>query len=113
VSNAQVTPIELDLDRTRELRIRWSDGVDSVIGLQALREACPCAECRAIREQREQNPLRVVAAVDRPSDLFTVRDAELVGNYALRIVWADGHATGMYDYPLLRSLGSSKSGGSE
>ncbi len=31
--------------------------------------------------------------------------AELVGQYGLRITWADGHDTGIYDYELLRSLG--------
>ena len=77
-----------------------------MVALQRLREACPCAECKAIREERDQNPLRVVRAVADPADLFAARGAELVGSYALRMIWADGHSTGMYDFPLLRELGS-------
>lgn len=30
--------------------------------------------------------------------------AELVGSYALRIVWADGHNAGIYDFAYLREL---------
>ena len=36
--------------------------------------------------------------------MVTVRRAELVGNYALQIVWEDGHNTGLYDFGLLRRL---------
>ena len=31
-------------------------------------------------------------------------DAEMVGRYAIRILWSDGHNTGIYSYELLRSL---------
>lgn len=31
---------------------------------------------------------------------------ELVGRYAIRVAWADGHDTGLYEYGLLRRVGS-------
>ena len=37
--------------------------------------------------------------------MVTVDEAELVGRYALRIRWKDGHDSGVYDFALLRSLG--------
>jgi DUF971 family protein len=30
--------------------------------------------------------------------------AELVGNYAIRFRWSDGHDTGIFDFRFLRSL---------
>lgn len=104
-SESAAYPLELDLDRRRELRIRWDDGGRSVISLVELRKACPCATCRAEREQQSANPLRVVPALANPDDQVVVQSAELAGNYALRITWQDGHATGIYSFPLLRSLG--------
>ena len=32
-------------------------------------------------------------------------DIEEVGNYALRLVFADGHSTGIYTFRFLRELG--------
>jgi len=31
-------------------------------------------------------------------------DFEVVGNYALRLQWFDGHGTGLYSYKYLRAL---------
>ncbi|MGD8453451.1 MAG: DUF971 domain-containing protein [Phycisphaerae bacterium] len=103
-------PVALDLDRTRELRIRWADGVETVHPLAHLRRECPCAACREQRAAEAANPLRVMQPPARQVDMVTVRTAELVGNYALRIVWNDGHATGLYDFGLLRSLGAGGAG---
>jgi DUF971 family protein len=97
-------PLEFDLDRSRGLRIRWADGLESEIPLAVLRRACPCATCRAEREAAEHNPLRVVPRMASPDDQVVVREAELAGSYALRIRWADGHDTGIYEFRMLRML---------
>lgn len=96
-------PVEIDLDRTRELRITWADGRRSRCGLAMLRAACPCATCRAVRAERP-NPLRVVPSASQQQRMAIAERAELVGNYALRITWQDGHDAGIYDFALLRSL---------
>lgn len=36
--------------------------------------------------------------------MVTVESAELVGNYAVRFVWRDGHDTGIYEFRALRDL---------
>lgn len=97
-------PLEFDLDRTRGLRIQWSDGSTGDIPLAALRRACPCATCRAEREERSRNPLAVVAPVGDQSRMVTAETAELTGHYALRVVWKDGHNTGIYNFALLYEL---------
>jgi DUF971 family protein len=35
---------------------------------------------------------------------LTALDAELVGNYAIRIRFSDGHSTGIYSWRYLRSI---------
>ncbi len=101
----EVRPTEINLNRHKELRITWSDGTTTRITLVALRKACPCATCRADREDREKNPLAVQPADVNEEDMVVVEDAELVGNYGLKIRWKDGHDTGIYDFGLLRELG--------
>ena len=99
-----IQPLELDLDRLRQLRIRWADGHNSVLPLVLLRQNCPCATCRTERDERARNPLRIVQVPADERDLITASDAQLVGRYALRIVWKDGHETGIYDFATLRRL---------
>ena len=102
--NPAIYPLEIEVVRDRDLRIRWSDAARSVISLAQLRKACPCAACSTEREQAEQRALPLVqdAAVQRA--MAVVANADLVGRYALRIAWKDGHDTGIYDFGLLRSL---------
>jgi DUF971 family protein len=98
-------PVQIELDRTRELRITWADGVRSRVPLAVLRRACPCAACRAQREAlRGSGGLPVVPAAAEQRGMALADTAELVGQYGLRITWKDGHSTGIYDYELLRSL---------
>jgi DUF971 family protein len=103
-------PLDLDLQRSVALRIRWEDGVETITPLDRLRAACPCATCRAMREERARNPLAVLPRAANPAEMTTVRSAELAGSYALRITWMDGHDTGIYDFRLLRSLGAAGAG---
>jgi DUF971 family protein len=35
---------------------------------------------------------------------FELKSYDFVGGYGLSLKWADGHATGIYSYTLLRSL---------
>ena len=103
-------PLEIDLDRTRELRIHWTDGRRSVCPLTLLRKACPCAECRQEREQAGKNSLPVLQSPAAQLEMVIAEQAELVGQYGLRITWQDGHSAGIYDYALLRSLSPLENG---
>ena len=46
------------------------------------------------------DPLRLVST---PPPSTAVTEAEFVGNYAIRLTWADGHATGIYPFTGLRA----------
>lgn len=98
-----IRPLEFDLDRHRALCIRWADGHECKVPLALLRRECPCATCRQEREAQSKNPLHVLRQ-SAGDDAAVVEGAELVGNYALRIRWRDGHDTGIYEHVFLRAL---------
>ena len=100
----EIQPVDIEVVRDTELRIRWSDAGLSVIPLAQLRKACPCAACAAEREQAEQRVLPIVRDSAAQRAMAIVANAELVGRYALRVVWKDGHDAGIYDFGLLSSL---------
>ena len=83
----------------RALEIDWSDGVTSRLSHVVLRAFCPCAHC-----QGHQGPVRWADDVDEHADL-ELREIEEVGSYALRLVFGDGHGTGIYTFRFLRELG--------
>ena len=46
-----------------------------------------------------------IASLHAPADTsITWRDLETVGTYALKLVWGDGHDTGIYTFRYLRDL---------
>ena len=68
-----------------------------------LRRASPSADAKALREEMARNPLTVLPAGRATGPLSAV-DAELVGNYAIRIRFSDGHSTGIFSWSYLRSI---------
>lgn len=98
-------PLRLDLKRTEGLLIEWQDGTRSFIPLLVLRRMSPSADSIAIRESLASNPLTVLKSAP-PSGPLEALGAELVGTYALRVRFSDGHDTGLYSWQYLRELGS-------
>ncbi len=85
----------------QELALAWSDGEESYFSFEALRRACPCANC-----QGEPDALgRVIRPEVRfGSRAFELASWEQVGGYALQLRWGDGHSTGLYSFHYLRAL---------
>lgn len=102
-------PTKLDLKKDRGLTIEWADGAASYYSIAYLRKMSPSADMRHLREQIARNPLTVLPSrpntgpATGPAPLVAV-DAELVGNYAIRITFSDGHDTGIYSWEYLRSI---------
>lgn len=91
-------PVELHAPRGAVvLEIVWSDGARTSFSHRLLRGFCPCAYC-----QGHQGPIRW--AETAPEGDVLIDDIEEVGNYALRLGWADGHTTGIYSFRFLREL---------
>lgn len=100
------SPTSIDLKKDHGLTVVWGDGTTSFYPIAHLRRMSPSAEARELREELKRNPLTVLPASGargRPGPLVAV-DAELVGNYAIRIRFSDGHATGLYSWAYLRSI---------
>lgn len=95
-------PRELDLKKDEGLRVVWADGRETFYPVVHLRRMSPSADMRGLREQIRSNPLTVLppSAARRPGPLVIV-DAEMVGNYAIRLRFSDGHSTGIYSWGYL------------
>jgi DUF971 family protein len=98
-------PRKIDLKKDRGLTIEWDDGTTSYYSIAYLRKMSPSAEARQVREQMAKNPLTVLpaSAVGKGGPLRAA-SAELVGNYAIRVRFSDGHDTGIYSWAYLREI---------
>jgi len=92
-----------------ELAIKWDDGRESFIPLEMLRRHCPCAGCKGetdIMGNLYKNPPQSLSP-----KAFELLRFVVVGGYAIRPVWADGHATGIYSFDYLKRIAAEKSSG--
>jgi DUF971 family protein len=98
----EAVPRKLNLKKDESLTIIWSDGRESVFPIQVLRAKCPCAGCKELRTQMSKSRLTVLpsSGVSR----VTATGAQMVGNYAVRIVFSDGHDTGIFSFAYLREI---------
>lgn len=85
-----------------QLALAWSDGEESYITLQTLRESCPCASCQG--EPDAMGRVLKPKVIHTPRSFQALKMAQ-VGGYALQLTWADGHSSGIYTFDLLRRLG--------
>jgi DUF971 family protein len=91
-------PLEIRVKRAeRCLEIDFDDGQSFTLPAELLRVESPSAEVQGHTPSQ-----KVVVAGKRH---VAIRDLEPVGNYAVRIVFDDGHDTGIYSWPYLYRLG--------
>lgn len=84
-----------------EVAIVWEDGVESYFPMEDLRAASPSAQ-----NIGERDILGNQYGGDGPKKFpgVTVLRWQIVGNYAIRFDFSDGHNTGLYSYDFLRQL---------
>ncbi len=91
-------PLELKLlKRSRELEVSFPDGTGGRLSAEYLRVHSPSAEVKGHAAVGEG------VLVHGKEEVGIVR-LEPVGHYAVRIVFDDGHATGLYTWPILYEL---------
>ncbi len=100
---ARPIPTQLLVDtEAQTLSIAWSDGHATLYPLDGLRRACPCASCVG---HENMGRLPDPTLFDLPARIrWESLRIEPVGNYAVRLVWDDGHATGIYTWERLRAM---------
>lgn len=81
------------------LEIIWNDGSVGKIKKADLRNYCPCAGCAADREKQGNKYIPIFS-----NEQLKISDIQLVGNYAVLIIWKDGHSNGIYDYNFLKRI---------
>jgi DUF971 family protein len=96
----QPWPVELRVKRAeRMLEIDYDDGRSFRLPAELLRVESPSAEVQGHGGEKT-----VVAGKSGVG----LREAEPVGNYAVRLVFDDGHDTGIYTWSYLRELGQNQ-----
>jgi len=83
------------------LTVEWADDNMSVFPLDALRRACPCAECQG-------KTVDVILPPDEqeeaPRRRWTDVAVEPAGSIGIRIEWDDGHNAGIFRWDRLHRL---------
>ncbi len=96
-----VWPTELVVNKAeRSLRVAFDDGSVFALPAEYLRTQSPSAEVQGHSEAQRQTVggKRGVA----------ISGAEPVGNYAVRLLFDDGHSTGIFSWTYLRELGQDR-----
>ncbi len=94
-------PVDIQLVGTF-LALRWEDGREDILSGEFLRERSPSAE-----NLGEKDILGNTYGGDGPRQFpgVAVTGLHRVGNYALSLVFSDGHSSGIYSWEYLRRLG--------
>jgi len=83
-------------DEGRRLEVVYDDGVTAENSAERLRVESPSAEVQGHR------PDQKVTLTGKQN--VRIVDIEQVGNYAIRLLFDDGHNTGIYTWEYLRKL---------
>ncbi len=91
------TPVVITRSDPKKLVVEWSDGHVTAFTAAELRGLCPCAMCvNELSGERMHDPRSVPADLEQS-------EARMVGHYALTMTFSDGHHTGIFTFPFLRS----------
>jgi DUF971 family protein len=98
---ADAWPTELRLDKDkRVLTVTFDDGRSFALPAELLRVLSPSAEVQG------HSPEQRVTVGGKKN--VSIVQLEPVGNYAVRIVFDDGHDTGLFVWAYLRELGENR-----
>tara|TARA_Y100001936_G_scaffold164800_1_gene160910 strand:+ start:1171 stop:1545 length:375 start_codon:yes stop_codon:yes gene_type:complete len=94
-------PIDIKLhQKSKRLELSFTDSRIYSFSYEFLRVHSPSAEVRG------HSPSQAVLQLDKVS--VGVKEVELVGAYALKITFDDGHNTGLYTWDYFRELHDNK-----
>ena len=95
-------PVEIKLrTRSRVLEVAFEDGARYLLPFEYLRVHSPSAEVKG------HGPGQEVLVMGKQN--VGIRAVEPVGQYAVKLVFDDGHDSGLYSWKYLRELGEKQS----
>jgi DUF971 family protein len=94
------TELRLNPEKNR-LTVHFEDGERYALSAETLRVESPSAEVRGHGGAAKPPPVR-------GKENVKISALEPVGNYAVRIVFDDGHDSGLYSWDYLQKLGREK-----
>lgn len=98
MSAPAAVPVKLEARREAGvLHVAWADRSHDY-PFAALRASCECAQC-----VNEWTGERILDPATIPDDI-AIESMDLVGAYAVRVRWSDGHNSGLYTWQRLREL---------
>jgi DUF971 family protein len=97
MANPLPTDIKLH-QQSRKLEVSFEDGQCFTLSCEYLRVYSPSADVRG------HSPEQAVLQLGK--EQVNIKDIEAVGNYAVKLVFDDGHDTGLYTWDYLYELGS-------
>ena len=99
MQNGDNAPLEIRLRRkSRLVEVAFADGARYALSFEYLRTHSPSAEVQG------HGPGQDVLQIAKEN--VGIRAIEPVGQYAVKIVFDDGHDTGLYTWKVLRELGA-------
>ena len=84
----------------KTLNIAFYDNYSGNLSAELLRVESPSAEVQGHSSKNKNTPLN--------KNNVSIKQIERVGNYAIRIIFDDGHDTGIYSWSYLRSMSENK-----
>jgi DUF971 family protein len=100
-TSGATTPTDIEMDtQGKRVRFVWADGRRSDFDWEYLRWRCPCATCSGEGEFAGELQSRTSFSAEE----VEMVDLELVGRYAVKPTWGNGHDTGLFTFRNLRQL---------
>jgi len=99
MSDKKPRPVSIILKKkSRLLKIEFDDNSTFELSCELLRVFSPSAEVRG------HGPGQEILQIGKEN--VAIEDVEAVGNYAVKLIFDDGHDSGIYTWEFLHDLGS-------
>lgn len=97
ISNAKIYPLEIKLHQASKLlEIKFNNLTECMLSCEFLRVYSPSAEVKGHGPGQE--------ILQTHKENVTIESIESVGQYAVKLVFSDGHNTGIYTWDYLYEL---------
>ena len=100
-SNAKIYPLEIKLHQSSKLlEIKFNNLTECMLSCEFLRVHSPSAEVRG------HGPGQETLQVQKEN--VAIENIEPIGQYAIKLIFSDGHNTGIYTWDYLYELGQTQ-----